>query len=280
MIILSMVCGLFVISGCGDSDNQSKDNNEKTVADSTQSKYADKAFLEDFKQGLYDRWDYVDSKESDKDYDFNLVTYYKNLNDKELNSIKKYKNANFKDAQLHEYALSYINNLEKINTLKDYDYIVYDHLDTDVTNYVSGAEKYGNLYNKRIVLIKEIVDKYNIKIDSKHKESIDSVLDNAKLAIDKQQEIDSVNNIFKNVTFTKNPNTENEYTAVVENNTNNTFKNVVCEYRLLLSDDTVVGKEYVTVEEWSPHQKYTITISPTVNFAKTELLDCFYEIKQ
>lgn len=277
MIILSMVCGLFVISGCGNSDSQSKDSNATASA---QSKYADKAFLEDFKQGLYDRWDYQNSEESDKDYDFNLVTYYKNLNDKELSNIKKYKNANFKDAQLHEYALSYINNLEKINTLKDYDYIVYDHLDTDVTNYVSGAEKYGNLYNKRIVLIKEIVDKYNIKIDSKHKESIDSVLDDAKLAIDKQQEIDSVNNIFKNVTFTKNPNTENEYTAVVENNTNNTFKNVVCEYRLLLSDDTVVGKEYVTVEEWSPHQKYTITISPTVNFAKTELLDCFYEIKQ
>lgn len=270
VLLLSVVCSLFIVSGCGN------DSKSKTTSP-TKEEYADKAFLEDFKQGLYDRWDYQNSEESDKDYDFNLVTYYKNLNDKELSNIKKYKNANFKDAQLHEYALSYINNLEKINTLKDYDYIVYDHLDTDVTNYVSGAEKYGNLYNKRIVLIKEIVDKYNIKIDSKHKESIDSVLDDAKLAIDKQQEIDSVNNIFKNVTFTKNPNTENEYTAVVENNTNNTFKNVVCEYRLLLSDDTVVGKEYVTVEEWSPHQKYTITISPTVNFNKTELLNCFYE---
>ena len=271
VLLLSVVCSLFIVSGCGNNDNKSETTN------TNKEEYADKAFLEDFKQGLYDRWDYQNSEESDKDYDFNLVTYYKNLNDKELSNIKKYKNANFKDAQLHEYALSYINNLEKINTLKDYDYIVYDHLDTDVTNYVSGAEKYGNLYNKRIVLIKEIVDKYNIKIDSKHKESIDSVLDDAKLAIDKQQEIDSVNNIFKNVTFTKNPNAENEYTAVVENNTNNTFKNVVCEYRLLLSDDTVVGKEYVTVEEWSPHQKYTITISPTVNFNKTELLNCFYE---
>lgn len=274
VLLLSVVCSLFIVSGCRNNDNKAK------TTSSTKEEYADKAFLEDFKQGLYNRWDYLNSEESDKDYDLNLVTYYKNLNDKELSSIKKYKNANFKDTQLHEYALSYINNLEKINTLKDYDYIIYDHSDTDITNYVLGAEKYGNLYNKRIVLIKEIVDKYNIKIDSKHKEDIDDVLDDAKLAIDKQQEIDSVNNIFKNVTFVKNPNTENEYTAIVENNTNNTFKNVVCEYRLLLSDNTVVGKEYVNVEEWSPHQKYTITINPTVNFNKTELLDCFYEIKQ
>ena len=281
VLLLSVLSSLFIISGCGNSDSQSKDdNNEKTVTASAQSKYADKAFLEDFKQGLYDRWDYQNSKESDKDYDSNLVTFYKNLNDKELNSVKKYKNANFKDTQLHEYALSYINNLEKLNTLKGYDYIIYDHSDSEVTNYDIGAEKYGNLYNKRIVLIKEIVSKYNIKINSKHKDSIDDVLDNAKLVVDKQQEIDSVNNIFKNVTFAKNPNTENEYTAVVENNTNNTFKKVICKYRLLLSDDTVVGEDYVIVEEWAPHQKYTITIQPTVNFNKTELLDCLYEIKQ
>lgn len=277
MIILSVVCGLFVISGCGNSANQSKDSNAN---DSTQSKYADKVFLEDFKQGLYDRWDYADSKESDKDYYSNLATYYKELANKELNNIKKYKNANFKDAQLHEYAISYINNLEKSKTLKFKDYVTFDNSGDDVTDYKSyGAEAYGNIYNKRIILIKNIVNEYNVAIKSSYKKNIDDIINNAKIADEKQQEIDAVNNIFKNVTFTKNPNTENEYTAIVENNTNNTFKNVFCEYRLL-SDNTVVGEEYVTVEEWAPHQKYTITIQPTVNFNKTELLDCFYEIKQ
>ncbi len=154
------------------------------------------------------------------------------------------KNAKFKDSQLHEYALSYINNLEKSKTLSKEDYIAFEFSDGDVVDNMSIA--YGKVYSKRIMLIRNIVNKYDVKTDKKHKESLSELLDNAKLADKKQQEIESVNNIFKNVTFTKNPNDDTEYTAVVENNTNFTFNNILCSYRLLLSDNTVVNTSYIS----------------------------------
>lgn len=271
-LILSIILGLFIISGC------SNDSKIKTTTSSSKEEFADKAFLEDFKQGLYDRWDYQNGKESDKDYETNLKTYYKKLADKELDSIKKYKNAKFKDSQLHEYALSYINNLEKSKTLSKEDYIAFEFSDGDVVDNMSIA--YGKVYSKRIMLIRNIVNKYDVKTDKKHKESLSEVLDNAKLADKKQQEIESVNNIFKNVTFTKNPNDDTEYTAVVENNTNFTFDNILCSYRLLLSDNTVVNTSYISIQKWAPHQKYTISMYSNDTFDKTELLNCDYEIER
>lgn len=271
-LILSIILGLFIISGC------SNDSKIKTTTSSSKEEFADKVFLEDFKQGLYDRWDYQNGKESDKDYETNLKTYYKKLADKELDSIKKYKNAKFKDSQLHEYALSYINNLEKSKTLSKEDYIAFEFSDGDVVDDMSIA--YGKVYSKRIMLIRNIVNKYDVKTDKKHKESLSELLDNAKLADKKQQEIESVNNIFKNVTFTKNPNDETEYTAVVENNTNFTFNNILCSYRLLLSDNTVVNTSYISIQKWAPHQKYTISMYSNDTFDKTELLNCDYEIER
>ncbi|CAI3253752.1 hypothetical protein CIRMBP1279_00524 [Enterococcus cecorum] len=271
-LILSIILGLFIISGC------SNDSKIKTTTSSSKEEFADKAFLEDFKQGLYDRWDYQNGKESDKDYETNLKTYYKKLADKELDSIKKYKNAKFKDSQLHEYALSYINNLEKSKTLSKEDYIAFEFSDGDVVDNMSIA--YGKVYSKRIMLIRNIVNKYDVKTDKKHKESLSELLDNAKLADKKQQEIESVNNIFKNVTFTKNPNDDTEYTAVVENNTNFTFNNILCSYRLLLSDNTVVNTSYISIQKWAPHQKYTISMYSNDTFDKTELLNCDYEIER
>lgn len=275
VLLLGVVCGLFIISGCGNN------NKTKSTTSSTKEEYADKAFIKDFKQGLYDRWDYQDSSKSDKDYYSDIKTYYKKLADKELNSIEKYKNENFKDSQLHEYALSYINNLKKSKTLKATDYYAFDNSGDDVTDYASyGAEAYGNIYNKRIVLIRNIVKKYNIEVDKKYKKSLTNVLDNAKIADKKQQEVDSVNGMFKNVTFAKNPNNEGEYTAIVENTTNYTFNNILCEYRLLLADDTVIGTQYVSVQKWAPHQKYTISMYTNDSFDKTELMKCDYEIEQ
>lgn len=91
VLLLSVLSSLFIISGCGSNDNKAK------TTSSTKEEYADKAFLEDFKQGLYNRWDYSDNND-----DTDPVEHYKNLADKELNHVAKYKDKKFKDSTLQE----------------------------------------------------------------------------------------------------------------------------------------------------------------------------------
>lgn len=263
VLLLSVLSSLFIVSGCGNNDNKAKTTN------STKEEYADKAFLEDFKQGLYDRWDYNENS-NDTDY----AEYYKNLADKELNHVAKYKDKKFKDSTLQEYAIKYINILKKSKSFDDDTYNRYELLfDEDKTN------DYYKLYVERTGLIKDIVEKYKIKFDKKHEESYKGIINNNSKAVKDAEKDTKIKAIVENLSFEKKD--DNYYEAIAENNSGYNISNLELSINLLNSDGVVVDTTNDYIQNIENGQKFVVKIyaDSNTNFSSTKVEVTYYKTK-
>lgn len=261
VLLLSVVCSLFIVSGCGN------DSKSKTTSP-TKEEYADKAFLEDFKQGLYDRWDYND--EDDVDY----AEYYKNLADKELNHIAKYTDKKFKDSTLQEYAIKYINILKKSKSFDDKTYERYALLfDEDKTN------DYYKLYVERTGLIKDIVKKYKVKIDNKHQKTYNEIVNDNSKAVKDAEKDSKIKAIVENLSFEKKD--DNYYEAIAENNSGYNISNLELSINLLNSDGVVVDTTNDYIQNIENGQKFVVKIYADSNttFSSTKVEVTYYKTK-
>lgn len=262
VLLLSVVCSLFIVSGCG------KDDKAKTTS-STKEEYADKAFLEDFKQGLYDRWDYNDNSN-----DTDPIEHYKNLADKELNHVAKYKDKKFKDSTLQEYAIKYINILKKSKSFDDDTYNKYALLfDEDKTN------DYYKLYVERTGLIKDIVKKYKVKIDSKYKEVYNELVrDNSKAVKDAEKD-SKIKAVVENLSFEKKD--DGYYEAIAENSSGYNISNLDLSINLLNSDGVVVDTTNDYIQNIENGQKFVVKIYADSNtpFSSTKVEVTYYKTK-
>ncbi|MCJ0537649.1 FxLYD domain-containing protein [Enterococcus cecorum] len=266
VLLLSVVCSLFIVSGCG-NDNKSKTTN------STKEEYADKAFLEDFKQGLYDRWDFSNDSVNEN---IEIPEYYKALSDKELDKISKYKNEKFKDSDLHEQAIKYINNLNKSKTFDTQDYLSHEYSTT-----LNSANPYTKLYKERVMMINNIVKKYNIKIDSKYKEDYTNIKNFASDAIKDAEKESKINEIVDNLSFENK--SKGYYEAVVENNSGYSFDSINISINLINSDGVVVDTRSDFIQNIENGQKFLIKFyanDDDTPFSSTKSKITHYELKQ
>lgn len=261
VLLLSVVCSLFIVSGCG-NDNKSETTN------TNKEEYADKAFLEDFKQGLYDRWDYNDN--NDVDY----AEHYKNLADKELEYVDKYKDKKFKDSTLQEYAIKYINILKKSKSFDDDTYERYALLfDEDKTN------DYYKLYVERTGLIKDIVKKYKVKIDNKHQKTYNEIVNDNSKAVKDSEKDSKIKAIVENLSFEKKD--DNYYEAIAENNSGYNISNLELSINLLNSDGIVVDTANDYIQNIENGQKFLVKIYADSNttFTSTKIEVTYYQTK-
>lgn len=262
-LLLSVVCSLFIVSGCGNNDNKAK------TTSSTKEEYADKAFLEDFKQGLYDRWDYNESNN-----DTNPVEHYKNIADKELNHVAKYKDKKFKDSTLQEYAIKYINILKKSKSFDDDIYNRYALLfDEDKTN------DYYKLYIERVGLIKDIVKKYKVKIDNKHQKNYNEIVNDNSKAVKDAEKDSKIKSIVENLSFEKK--NDNYYEAIAENNSGCNISKLELSINLLNSDGVVVDTTNDYIQNIENGQKFVVKIYADSNttFTSTKVEVTYYKTK-
>lgn len=254
LLVVSMV----TLSACG--------NSKKTE----EVHYADKDFLNSFVDGLQKRWDYVESDQGDKDSTDNMAGYVIKANEFELNALKKYKDEKFKDSNLQEKALAYINAIKNnIDVAKKYD-------DSKL------IEKYNPVQEKRTVILTEIIKEYKPKFDEKHQKYADDLMKKGTQAKEENAQKEAVNNLFTNVTFNK---TDDGYgffncTATVENTTKYTIKNLSLTIKLVDDSNTVVSTTYASAENWTPGQKYNFEFGTDKNFTKTEVSVDYYEIAE
>lgn len=254
LLVVSMV----TLSACG--------NSKKTE----EVHYADKDFLNSFVDGLQKRWDYVESDQGDKDSTDNMAEYVIKANEFELNALKKYKDEKFKDSNLQEKALAYINAIKNnIDVAKKYD-------DSKL------IEKYNPVQEKRTIILTEIIKEYKPKFDDKHQKYADDLMKKGTQAKEENTQKEAVNNLFTNVTFNK---TDDGYgffncTATVENTTKYTIKNLSLTIKLVDDSNTVVSTTYASAENWTPGQKYNFEFGTDKNFTKTEVSVDYYEIAE
>lgn len=267
VLLLSVLSSLFIVSGCGNNDNKAK------TTSPTKEEYADKAFLEDFKQGLYNRWDFNNDSANE-----NIETpeYYKMLADKELEKISKYKNEKFKDSDLQEQAIKYINILNKSKTFDDQDYLSHEY-----TTELNNANPYTKLYKERYIMIDNIVKKYNIKFDDKYKEDYAEVKEATSEVIKDAKKESKINAIVDNLSF-ENKN-DGYYEAVVENNSGYSFDSIDVAISLINSDGVVVGTENDYIQNIDNGQKFLIKFyanDDDTPFSSTKTKITHYELKQ
>lgn len=264
VLLLSVVCSLFIVSGCG-NDNKSETTN------TNKEEYADKAFLEDFKQGLYNRWDFTNDSANE---DIETPEYYKMLADKELEKISKYKNEKFKDSDLQEQAIKYINILNKSKTFDDQDYLSHEY-----TTELNNSNPYTKLYKERYIMIDNIVKKYNIKFDDKYKEDYAEVKKSTSDVIKDAEKDSKIKTIVENLSFEKKD--DSYYEAIAENNSGYNISDLDLSINLLNSDGIVVDTTNDYIQNIENGQKFLVKIYADSNttFTSTKVEVTYYKTK-
>lgn len=223
-------------------------------------KSTDDKFLEDMASGLQERWD-LNNADEDGELTYELV-------DAELNIISKYKEIEFKDKKLQELAVNYIAMLDQQKEALTYissDVIKYDAL-------------WNEAYNERSKIIVEINEKYELPIDSAHKEDLKVLINDEKGVRASEKLEEQLNEILNSGEFSK---TEGygsyECTLTVENTTDKDFSYFEVEINFLDAEGVVIESTLDNVNNWKAGTKMKFDFYVDSDFDKYEVKVGYYE---
>lgn len=226
--------------------------------------YADDAFLKSMSKGLEDRWSVVgvldkdDAKQTEAEYNKELR---KGI-EAELKQISKYKTEEFKSSKLQELAVSYINALnqqkDNINGHQNYDSSAY--------------QKFGEAYDKRSLILVQLVKKYGLTVSDKYKETLKDLEANGKDVTNLNEQQKQVNQIGKELTFNQ---VSDEYgyktyECVLTNTSDIDFEYYQVEVTMLDTDGVNIDTTYANVQNWKQGAKARFDFSTNENFDKLD----------
>ena len=182
--ILSVLLIPIVLAGCGGQSSAQNTVNESTVAEIMESQVAmessveevssatepeepeayDELFLDNFSEAIQTRWELSNEIDSEDDSERTFeedVKILKQLVDSELDILVDCRTKKFEDSLLQEYAIAYLNGLEKQSQLLE------DAISGNITE-EKYNEEWGKSYLKRAKQICAIYDNYDLKVDSKY----------------------------------------------------------------------------------------------------------------
>lgn len=250
IVFLVFLLPLFFLTGCSSS-------NEKKAA------YSDNEFIMNLAKGLEARWDISDKNEGKDD----TVQVMKDYIQAELSQIEKYTSATFKDSVLQEKAIKYINLLKSSKE--------------NINNYfASDNEKWQEIFDQRAILLKDFVDNYKLKVNSKHQSKLDLLVSNGKTVAENASKETELKKLIKTLKFKK---TKDEYglqtyEAVLENTTPYNIKNLFLDISLLDKNGVIVSTEYASVENVSIGKKARVKFDTTDKFDKYEVVLSSYDL--
>lgn len=239
---------LLILSGC--SNKKSK-----------KSKTFDSEFTESLVHGLENRWDYID----DKKYEETKQSLTK-LDNLELDQIKKYENKKFKNSQLHQLALTYINDLE--SQKKSLEYYGSDKFD----------DKYDATVSKRCETLLKINNTKKLKFPKEYQDSWDELKGTGKATIEDNSRKTKLKQLMDNIQF---QNIEQDdtgwstYEATVSNNTGFEIKFFGINVKLKDESGTTVDTIPVNVSDWGVNQKEKLKFDTDQQFATTEIVESY-----
>lgn len=256
---MKMLVGMMLVAtcltslvGCGAS--------QKSAETTTEEQYYDQKFLNSMAAGLEARWkitNATDQKIENGEFTDEQIkeTYIKCVKE-EQKQISDYRNKKFKDSQLQEYALQYINGVDaQGQALKEYGSKNYD-------------TKWSDAYNKRSEALAKIASAYKIPISGKYETSYNQLLSDGKGVEKLSNTMTQVDELLKNVDFkeTKNEDGWKTYEAVVENTTDANFTDFSANVNLMDKDGVQVESQSVYVSDWNKGAKAKFTFETDKDF--------------
>lgn len=250
------------LTGCssGSTSNSAKSSTSET-------EYADDAFIKSLSKGLEKRWSLNDdyniklANGTIKDGSSEQKEAFESWVNTELDEIEKYRNEPFENADLQQTALAYINALnDQRNAL--------DEWGTD-----KFSEDWSKAYDERTRLLAELADNYNLTVSDKYKDQLDSMKASGKQVQSKEDETDAVKALADSFSFeqTADDYGYKTYTATVENNSGYNLKYFYADISLLNNDGTLVETQYADAENWQNGQKAQFEFTTDADFTTTSL---------
>lgn len=257
IILLLSFCLMMTMAGC---------SNEKKA----QEKYDDKEFVKDMGKGLEARWDLNKKDEKKPGYKDILLQSkeYKEMMESyiaaELKYLKKYKNAKFKDSELQELAITYINYLNKSKKICKYIPVDYEG------KYAEAAQ---SIYDGRSKIIEKMVSEYGLTVSKKYKETLDEFKTNSKLVKEEEDVKEKVDVMLKNAKFkmTSDDYGYKTYQAVITNNTGKDFESFSVDINLLDKKDVIIETMYDSLENFKNGAKARLQFQTNEKFTSTEM---------
>lgn len=242
-LLLASIMALALIS-CGGNDASS--------GSSAPIEYADEDFVSDVASALEDRWDNsdkmeVDSMDTESGEFVNAMT---TLADGEIETLSKYRTATFKDGQLQELAIKYLNNLDKAKE-------VVAKLPSDFMN---ASVEWDAVYNERTTMIQTLLDKYGLKVSDKYADTLSEITANANSVAKKDEEKEKVEKLAASLKFEEQKedwDTYSTYTTKFKNDTGLNFEYLSFQIDLLDKDDTVIEQQTVWFDNVADGKSYS-----------------------
>ena len=182
--ILSILIIHAILVGCGGQNGVQLTTNESTVSEIMESQVAvessteegsaeteseepeayDELFLANFSEAIQARWELSNELDSEDDSELTFEEDVKNLKhlvNSELDILVDCRTKKFEDSLLQEYAIAYMNGLEKQSQLLE------DAINGNITE-EKYNEEWEKSYLKRAKQLCAIYDNYDLKVDSKY----------------------------------------------------------------------------------------------------------------
>lgn len=253
VLILAFIMVLSLV-GCGSKKSKS---------------YADDDFLKSMTKGLEKRWEKVDSDET-KNIELGSEQQqeeYKKAVDLELNEIKGYKDKKFKDSNLQELAIKYINQLKTSKSALKYVTVDYDKY----------AKIWDGVYNERAKIIAEIDNKYELKVSDKYKNDLKNMKTESESILDKEDLENSVSEMIKSVKLKTISSDDlfSEYAVILENKTDTKFTTFELSIKLKDKDGVIVDTMYDSTSNWEPKTKVKFSFTTDQKFKSYEIVPSY-----
>lgn len=201
----------------------------------------DGQFLNTLRKSLMARWDLPeDGKTEEEIYEDNTAI--------ELEMLSGFYDEKFNDDTLGEYARQYIDLLnEAMDSLKNY-----------TVDYNTFYYDWNSIYGQRTMLIKKIVEEYNLTFDEQYQETLDGILKDASGAEEQEKMKQDIQNMISNFVLTHTTD-EWDYTTYklsMENTTEYTFDYFYVDINALDAEGNIIATGNASqVTNWTPGQK-------------------------
>jgi hypothetical protein len=256
VVLLVMLVAVFV-TACGSSSSKSN-----------KSEYADKDFYVSLEKGLTNRWKKTAVTDKKKSNDI-TKSDYAGWVEAEYKQVSKYRNMKFKNSNLQEVVIAYINALKgQKDSLK--------YWSSD-----SFEQRWGDAYDKRTVCIAKLNKIQKIKVSKKNQESLSELLGNAS-DVSSQEKVKSyVSGVAKKMKFTQSSDEDGykTYQAVVQNTSKYDFKTLWFNVKLLDADGVTIDTPQVSTDDWTAGSKVRFEFSTDKQFKTVEVSSYQYELK-
>lgn len=217
--------------------------------------YADDEAMGIIAKGLEARWKAIDDGEAGDD-----AEGLRKLINIEYDIEKPLRDRQFQNSKMQEDVIAFINmNDDSLAQLNDYKYMSLE--------YLQSAQE---LIDKRAALLKTFVDEYGLSVGKQYQERLDEIVAVGNAAQKKAASEKAIKDLVEGIDWEKQDTGYGfvKYSAVVENTTGTSYKNVSLMLALYDEENVRADETYAQISNWEKGEKARFETTSNIDAAR------------